>query len=64
MGENAVRKKNVKTFAFSMVSPPHPPRPPLKYGNGGLSSKKCFSWGTNFMGKIFRGIDLNGGTND
>ena len=23
--------------------------------------KVCFSWGTNFVGKIYRGIALNGG---
>ena len=31
--------------------------PPLKYGNGGLLSKKCFSWGqillVKFIGKLF-----------
>ena len=25
--------------------------------------KVCFSWGTNFVGKIYRGIVLHGGTN-
>ena len=53
-------------FAFSlilgepfMVSPP----PPKEWG-GGLFSKKCFSGGKNFMGKIYRGIALHGGIND
>ena len=48
-----------------MVSPP-----PKKYdewlgeGGGALFYKKCFSRGTNFVGKIYRRIVLRGGTND
>ena len=52
----------VNFFSFSlilgdplMVSPPPPP--PWKYGNGGLFSKKYFSWGqillVKFIGKLF-----------
>ena len=42
-----------------MVSPP---TPLLKTGR--LFSKKYFSWGTNFVGEIYKGIVLHGEIND
>ena len=42
-----------------MVSPS-----PTKECGGGVFSKKCFSWGKIFVGKMYRGIVLHRGTND
>ena len=53
-------------FTFSLIlgdrymMSPHP----LKYGEERFFSRKCFSWGKNYLGKIYREIVLHGGSND
>ena len=53
-------------FVFSLVlGDPFmvsPPTPLLKRGRH--FSKKYFSWGTDFVGKIYKGVVLHGETND
>ena len=53
-------------FAFSLIlGDPFMVFPsPLKYGEGGFFPKNAFDGGTNFVGKIYRGIVLDGGTID